>query len=241
MRTLLTLVCAFALACSAGAAKNENKSKKQAQNKRQVPSTQHARPASAPKKMAPRHNQAASHPTSHQKAQGGRKGVNNQVHQSRSNVKSTERASRQIATQNRQAGRHATSAATSKKAKQGQQGANAQVYQPRSNAKTKKGSQQIAAHSSQHGRNTTSAAYSKKTKQWNGNRASAAAFQSNGKKLQGTAFQFNVKYASDSILLCDVSPEPSDSGQSALERQQLLGLPELPSGMAQQRLVAESL
>ncbi len=186
MRTLLTLICAFALACSASAAKDQNKSKKQAQNKKQVQSAHHGRAASAPKKMAPRHNQAASHTTSHQKAQGGRKGVNNQVHQSRSNVKPANKASRPVATQNRQAGRQATSVATSKKAKQGQRRVNPQAHQARSNAKTKKSSQQIAAHGSQHGRNTS--ANSRNAKQRNANRASAATFQSNSKNYKARRF-----------------------------------------------------
>jgi len=83
-----------------------------------------------------------------------------------------------------QAGRYAT-----KKTKQGQQGVNRPVYQPGSNAnKAQKRSQQIAAQNAQAVRYATSANYSKKTKQWKGNNASAAAFQSNGKKYKAQRF-----------------------------------------------------
>ena len=183
MRTFLILICSVALACSAGAAQNDNKSKKQAQKNRSAPSTQYARPASAPKKATPKHYQPASTATSYQKAKG-RQGVNNQVYQSRSNVKTAKKSPQQVTTQNVQAGRYAT-----KKTKQGQQNVNRQVYQSGSNAKkAQKRSQQIAAQNAQAGRNATSANYSKKTKQWKGNNASAAAFQSNGKKYKAQRF-----------------------------------------------------
>jgi len=176
MRTFLILVCSIALACSAGAAQKDNKSKKQAQKSRQAQPTQYARPAGGPKKAAPKRYQPASTATSYQKAKG-RQGVNNQVYQSRSNVKPAKKSSQQVAAQNTQVGRYAT-----KKTKQEQQGVNRQVYQSGSNVKkAKKGSQQIAAQNAQTGRYANSAAYSKKGKQWKGNTASAAAFQSNKK------------------------------------------------------------
>src|SRR5439155_12451041 len=184
MRTFLILICSVALACSAGAAQNDNKSKKQAQKNRQAQSTQYARPASAPKKATPKRYQPASPAaTSYQKAKG-RQGVNNQVYQSRPNVKTAKKPSQQVATQSVQAGRYAT-----KKTQQGQQGVNRQVYQSGSNVKkTQTRSQQIAAQNAQAGRYATSANYSKKTKQWKGNAASAAAFQSNGKKYKAQRF-----------------------------------------------------
>jgi putative peptidoglycan binding protein len=176
MRTFLILVCSLALACSAGAAQNDKKSKKQAQKTRQAQPTQYARPASGPKKAAPKRYQPASTATSYQKAKG-RQGVNNQVYQSRSNVKPAKKSSQQVAARNTQAGRYAT-----KKTKQAQQGVNRQYYQSASNVKkAKKGSQQITAQNAQAGRYANSAAYSKKTKQWKGNTASAASFQSNKK------------------------------------------------------------
>ena len=116
--------------------------------------------------------------------QKGAQGVNNQVYQSRSNVKTAKKSSQQVATQNVQPEQYAT-----KKTKQGQQGVNRQVSQSGSNVKKgKKGSQQIAAQNTQAGRYATSATYSKKTKQWNGNSASAAAFQSNAKKYKAQRF-----------------------------------------------------
>jgi hypothetical protein len=183
MRTFLILVCSAALACSAVGAQNDNKSKKQAQKARQAQSAQYARPAAGPKKAAPKRYQPASTAASYQKPKA-RQGVNNQVYQSRSNVKAAKKSSQQIAAQNAQAGQYAT-----KKTKPARQGVNNQVYQSRSNVKTaKKGSQQIAAQNAQAGRNATSATYNKKTKQWKGNTASAAAFQSNGKKYKAQRF-----------------------------------------------------
>src|SRR6266576_6156741 len=183
MKTFIILVCSLALACSAGAAQNDNKSKKQAQKNRPTQSTQHARPAVAPKKAAPKPYQPAPKTTSYQKAKG-RQGVNNQVYQSRSNVKAAKKSSQQIAAQNAQARAYST-----KKTKQAQQGVNRQAYQSGSNVKkADKRSQQIAAQNAQAGRNATSANYSKKTKQWKGNNASAAAFQSNGKKYKAQRF-----------------------------------------------------
>ena len=186
MRTFLILICSVALACSAGAAQNDNKSKKQAQKNRQAQSTQYARPASAPKKATPKRYQPASTATSYQKAKG-RQGVNNQVYQSRSNVKTAKKSPQQITTQNVQAGRYAT-----KKTKQGQQGLNRPVYQSGSNVKKAQNrSQQIAAQNAQAGRYVASANYSKKTKQWKGNTASAAAFQSNGNKYKAQRFNLS--------------------------------------------------
>jgi len=182
MRTFLILICSLALACYADAAQNDNKSKKQAQKNKQAQSTQHTASAGAPKKATPKHYQQASTATSYQKAKG--QGVNNQLYQSRSNVKAAKKSPQQVTTQNIQAGRYAT-----KKTKQGQQGVNRQVYQSGSNVKkTQKRSQQITAQNTQAGRYTTAANYSKKTKQGNGNPASAAAFQSNGKKYQAQRF-----------------------------------------------------
>jgi hypothetical protein len=181
MRTCLILVCSLALACSAGAAQNDNKSKKQAQKNRQPQSTQYARPATGPKKAAPKHYQPAAKPTSYQTTKG-RQRVSNQVYQSRSNVKTTKKSSQEIAAQNAQTGRYAT------KKKQARQGVNNQVYQSRANVKTAKKSSQIAAQNAQAGRYSTSATYNKKTKQWKSNTASAAAFQSNGKKYKAQRF-----------------------------------------------------
>jgi hypothetical protein len=184
MRTFLILVCSLALACSEGAAQNDNKSKKQAQKNRPAQSTQRPATAGAPKKATPKRYQPASPAaTSYQKAKG-RQGVNNQVYQSRSNVKTAKKSSQQVATQNVQAGRYAT-----KKTTQGQQNVNRQIYQSGSNVKKAQNrSQQITAQNAQAGRYGTSANYSKKTKQWKGNTASAAAFQSNGKKYKAQRF-----------------------------------------------------
>ncbi len=195
MRTFLILVCSLALVCAAGAAQNDQKAKKQAQKSSQVRSTQHAGPAAAPKKTAPTRYQPASNGTSYQKAKG-RQGVNNQVYQSRSNVKATKRSSKQITAQRAQAGRYGVSTAPSKKTKQAQQSVNRQAYQSASNVKkANKASQQVAAQNAQTGR------YSKKTKQWNANKASAAAFQSNAKKYKAQRFNLPsntrpTKYAS---------------------------------------------
>src|SRR4029453_14822278 len=129
MRTLIILVCSLALACSAGAAQNDNKSKKQAQKSRQAQSTQRTATAGGPKKATPKHYQPASTATSYQKAKG-RQGVNNQVYQSRSNVKPAKKSPQKVAARNTQAGRYAT-----KKTKQAQQGGNRQFYQSGSNVK----------------------------------------------------------------------------------------------------------
>jgi hypothetical protein len=176
MRTFLILICSIALVCSVGAAQDDKKAKKQAQKTRQAQPTQYARPAGGPKKAAPKRYQPASTTTSYQKAKG-RQGVNNQVSQSRANVKPVKKSSQPVAAQNTQAGRYAT-----KKPKQTQQGTNRQYYQSGSNVKkAKKGSQEITAQNAQAARFANSAAYSKKTKQWKGNTATAAAFQSNKK------------------------------------------------------------
>jgi Putative peptidoglycan binding domain len=180
MRTFIIAVCSLALACSAGAAQNNNKSKKEAQKNRPTQSVQRTATAGAAKRAMPNRYQAASS-ASYQKAKG-RQGVNNQVYQSRSNVKA--RSAQQVTTRDMQAGRYAT-----KKTKQDQQRINRQVYESRSNVnKTQKRSQQIAAQNAQAGRNATSANYSKKTKQWQGNTASAAALQTNGKKYRAQRF-----------------------------------------------------
>lgn len=177
MRTFLILVCSVALACSATAAQKDDKSKKQAQKNRQAQSTQSARPAAGPKKAAPKHYQPASTTRSYQQKAKGRQSTNNQVYQSRANVKPAKKSSQQVTARNAQAGRY-----TTKKTNQAQQGVNRQYYQSASNVKkAKKGSQQITAQNAQAGRYANSAAYSKKGKQWKGNTASAAAFQSNKK------------------------------------------------------------
>jgi hypothetical protein len=194
MRTFLILVCSIALACSASA-QNDNKSKKQTQKGKQAQSAQYARPVAAPKKTAPKRYQPGSNATSYQKAKG-RQGVNNQVYQSRPNVTPTKKSSQQIAGQRAQAGRYQTSAAAYKKAKQGQQGVNRQAYQSTSNLKkTNKASQQVAVQNAQ------AARYSKKTGQRKVNKASAAAFQSNGRKYKAQRFNLEsntrpTKYAS---------------------------------------------
>src|SRR6266480_4036529 len=182
MKTFLILVCSVALACSAGAAQNENKSKKQAQKNRPTQSVQRTATTGAPKRATPKRYQPTSTATSYQKAKG-RQGVNNQVYQSRSNVKPAKKSSQQVVTGNAQAGRYAT------KTKQAQQGVNRQAYQSGSSVnKAKKGSQQTAVQNAQAGRYATSATYNKKTKQWKGNTASAAAFQSNAKKYKAQRF-----------------------------------------------------
>lgn len=173
MRTFLILVCGLSLVCSASAAKNDNKAKRQVQKSSQVHSAQRARPAVAPKRTAPKRYQPASN-TSYQKAKG-RQSVNNRVYQSRSNVQTAKKSPQQVAVRNTQAARYA-----SKKPKQAQQGLNGQPYQSGSNVKkAKQSSQQIATQNAQTRRYTNSAAYAKKTKQLN--TASAAAFQPNKK------------------------------------------------------------
>src|SRR6266545_2862123 len=117
MKTFLILVCSVALACSAGAAQNDNKSKKQAQKNRQAQSTQYARPAAGPKKATPKRYQPASTATSYQKTKA-RQGVNRQAYQSGSSVNKAKKGSQQTAVQNAQAGRYATSSTYNKKTKQ---------------------------------------------------------------------------------------------------------------------------
>src|SRR4030095_13506903 len=118
MRTFLILICSVALACSAGAAQNDKKSKKQARKNSQAQPTQYARPAAAPKKAAPKRYQPTSTASSYQKAKG-RQGVNNQAYQSRTNANPAKKRQQQIAAaQNVQAGRYTNSAAYSKKSKQ---------------------------------------------------------------------------------------------------------------------------
>ena len=183
MRTFLILACSLALACSAGAAQNDNKSKKQAPKNRPPQSTQHARPAAAPKKVAPKHYQPATKPTSYQSTKG-RQGVNNQVYQSRSNIKTTKKSPHEVATQSNQAARY-----TTKKTKQGQQTVNRQVSQSGANVKkSSAGSRQIAAQNAKKAQYTNAGANAKKTQQWKNNKASAAAFQSNGKKYNAQHF-----------------------------------------------------
>jgi hypothetical protein len=182
MRTFLILICSLALAFSAGAAQNDNKTKKQAQKNRQVQPTQHARPVAAPK-TAPKRYQPASSATSYQKAKG-RQGGNSQVYQSRSNVKATRKSPQQVSTQNTQGARY-----TTKRTKQGQQTVNRQVNQSGANVKkARAGSRQIAAQNAQAGKYTNAGAYSKKTNQSKINTASNAAFRSNGQKYKAQHF-----------------------------------------------------
>ena len=183
MKTFLILVCSLALACSAGAAQNDNKSKKQAQKNKPAQSAQRTATSARPSKVTPKRYQPTSTATSYQKTKA-RQGVNNQAYQSRSNVKAAKKSSQQVAAQNTQAQRYAT-----QKTKQARHGVNNQVYQSRGNVKTaKKSSQQIATQNAQTGRYATSATYNKKTKQWKGNTASAAALQSNPKKYKAQRF-----------------------------------------------------
>ena len=183
MKTFLILVCSLALACSAGAAQNDNKSKKQAQKNKPAQSTQRTATSARPNKVTPKRYQPTSTATSYQKTKA-RQGVNNQAYQSRSNVKAAKKSSQQVAAQNTQAQRY-----TTQKTKQARHGVNNQVYQSRGNVKmAKKSSQQIATQNAQTGRYATSATYNKKTKQWKGNTASAAALQSNPKKYKAQRF-----------------------------------------------------
>src|SRR5206468_4023440 len=57
MRTFIIVVCSLALACSAGAAQNDNKSKKQAQKNRPTQSVQRTATAAAPKRATPKRSQ----------------------------------------------------------------------------------------------------------------------------------------------------------------------------------------
>lgn len=235
MRTFLILICSIALACSATAAQKDNKSKKQAQKNRQAQPTQYARPAGGPKKATPKRYQPASTTASYQKAKGRQSG-NNQVYQSRANVKPTKKSSQQVTTQNVQAGRYAT-----KKTKQGQHGVNRQVYQSGSNVKKgKKGSQQIAAQNAQAGRYATSATYSKKTKQWNGNPASAAAFQSNAKKYKAQRFNLASNTRPTNYTAVKFQQNRRIWGSQNWQGQNYWAS-ELQICVARQRLVAESL
>lgn len=194
MRTFLILLCSIALACSAGAAQNDNKAKKQVQNRKPAAATQHARPAAATK-TAPKRYQSTSSAASYQKAKG-RQQVNRQVYQSRSNAQVTKKSPQKVTTQNTQATRYAT-----KKTKPGQQTANRQVYQSGANAKKAgNGPRQIAAQNAQAGKYRNAAANSQKAKQWKGNTASNAALRANGKKYNAQHFNLasntrSTKYA----------------------------------------------
>jgi hypothetical protein len=180
MRTFIILICSLALACSADAAQNDNKSKKQAQQNKQTQSRHYARPASSARKATPKHYQPTSTAASYQKAKA-RQAVNTRAYQSRPKVTPAKKTSQQVATQNAQAARY-----TAKRQKQGQQNVNRQTYQQASNVKkTNKNAQQIAAQNAQARRNANSATYSKKTKQWQGNNA---ALQRNGKTYRAQHF-----------------------------------------------------
>jgi Putative peptidoglycan binding domain len=182
MRTFFILVCSVALACPAGAAQNDKKSKKQAQKNRQAQSTQYARPTVGAKKAAPKHYQAASTGTSYQKAKA-RQQANSQAYQASAKTKTAKG-------QQRIAGQQATSRTTYYQKPKTRQQVNNQTYQSSAKLKTPKGQQRVATQNGQAGRYATSTTYSKKTKQWKGNTASAAAFQSNKKKYK--AHHFNL-------------------------------------------------
>jgi hypothetical protein len=121
MRTFLILICSVALACSAGAAQNDNKSKKQAQKKSRVQSTQHAAApgaglTKATSKQTSKHYKPASRTTFSQKSKGQQR-VDNHVYGSGAQTKKSKR-SQQIATHGAQAAGYTTSTAYSKKTKQ---------------------------------------------------------------------------------------------------------------------------
>jgi hypothetical protein len=66
MRTFLVLICSLALACAAGGAQKEDKSKKQAPKKKQAQATQHAAaPSVGPQQATPKHVGAASRGSQH--------------------------------------------------------------------------------------------------------------------------------------------------------------------------------
>src|SRR6266513_849341 len=167
MRTFLILICSFVLVCSAGAAQNDNKSKKQAQKRTQAQPTQYRAKTSGPKTAtpkhyqttartaAPKHYQPASRTTSYQKTKG-RQQVNSQAYQSNANLKRAN-SSQQIAAQRAQA--------------------------LNASQKTKRSQQTVAA-----GGNAGAANYSKKTKQWKSNTAANARFQSNTKTYKARHF-----------------------------------------------------
>ena len=212
------------------------KQRSKRRRQRQAQPTQYARPAGGPKKATPKHYQPASTATSYQKAKG-RQGVNNQVYQSRSNVKPAKKSSQQVATQNVQAGRYAT-----KKTKQGQQGVNRQVYQSGSNVKkAKKGSQQIAAQNAQAGRYANVCGLFQED-------------ESNGKvtRLLPPHFNRTKKYKAQRFNLAS-NTRPTKyaavkfqqnrriRGSQNWQGTELLGFPELQTCVARQRLVAQSL
>jgi hypothetical protein len=159
MRTFLILVCTIALACSSGAAQDDNKSKKQAQKNKQAQSTLYAPRSAAPKKAAPKHNQPGSTATSYQKTKA-RQQVNSQAYQSSAKLK-TAKGQQRVPPQ-----QAASRTAYYQKPKARQQ-VNNQTYQSSAKLKTPKGQQRVATQSAQTGRYATSTAYSKKTKQWN--------------------------------------------------------------------------
>ena len=159
MKTFLILVCTIALACSSGAAQDDNKSKKQAQKNKQAQSTLPAPRSAAPKKAAPKHNQPASTATSYQKTKA-RQQVNSQAYQSSAKLK-TAKGQQRVPPQ-----QAASRTAYYQKPKARQQ-VNNQTYQSSAKLKTPKGQQRVATQSAQTGRYATSTAYSKKTNQWN--------------------------------------------------------------------------
>ncbi len=187
MRTFLILICSFVLVCSAGAAQNDNKSKKQAQKRTQAQPTQYRAKTSGPKTAtpkhyqttartaAPKHYQPASRTTSYQKTKG-RQQVNSQAYQSNANLKRAN-SSQQIAAQRAQA------LNASQKTKRSQQITAQRAQALNASQKTKRPQQTVAA-----GGNAGAANYSKKTKQWKSNTAANARFQSNTKTYKARHF-----------------------------------------------------
>jgi len=150
MKTFLILICSVALACTAGAAKNENKSKKAAPPKRQTQPRQQAAAGPAPNKTTPQQYQAASRTAHYQNTKGTQR-VYGQSYQSSPKLKKAT-GSQQIVARNGQVtrsgaqkvkasqqtgagGQYTTSAKYSKKANQWK-GNTASAVAIRSNAKT---------------------------------------------------------------------------------------------------------
>jgi Putative peptidoglycan binding domain len=187
MRTFLILICSFLLVCSAGAAQNDNKSKKQAQKRTQAQPTQYRAKTSGPKTATPKHYQTtartaapkryqpAPRTTSYQKTKG-RQQVNSQAYQSNANLKRAN-SSQQIAAQRTPA------LNASQKTKRSQQITAQRAQTLNASQKTKRPQQTVAA-----GGNAGAANYSKKTKQWKSNTAANARFQSNTKTYKARHF-----------------------------------------------------
>ena len=169
MRTLLALICSFALACAAGGAQEKNKSKKQAQKKNQAQSSQHAAASGGPQKQKGSQQGTTAHHASgsysarvgstkgSQKTKGPQR-VDGQLYQLGAQTKGEKaKGSQQIAT---------AGGGPEKTRGLSQQRVTAGTY-------------------------TGHATYSKKTKQLKGSTTSAAAFQSSSKTYK--AHQFNLQ------------------------------------------------